>query len=451
MKPTIFLLFFTVIYAQPVTLTSQEKILIKSHSLQCISTGLWAPFNLVEKGKLVGIGFDYWGLIKKRLGIKSSCQKADSWIEVLDAIRQKKADLTIASQETKERLSYAVFSKPYVSYPLVIATRNNVGFIHDIELIKDKTIVMPRSYATTDILLKHYPDLKITYTTSIDRALAMVEKGEAYATLDILPVIAYKINKSGFYSLKISGSIPESFNVGIMLRKDLEALVPLINRAIDSITQEERNRIHERWIEIHHEEKVPKKYFYILLGWIVFVILFFSFWLLSLKKEITKKRRTEAKLKRLVGIDSLTNVFNRYMLDTTLDKEIALAKRYHTPLSIIFFDINKFKDVNDTHGHKIGDLVLKELAKVVQDSIRKSDVLGRWGGDEFLIILVNTTEKDASSLAQNIERVIDQHNFIEQIKIHCTFGITSYREGDDRTSMVKRVDEHFYNMKRKKR
>jgi len=448
MRSIIVLLLFTVVYAKPLPLTSQEKLFIQSHPLQCISTGLWAPFNLIENGKLAGIGFDYWKLIQERLGIKSSCKKASSWIEVLDAIRLKKADLTIASQETKERLSYAVFSKPYVSYPLVIATKNSVGFIHDIELIKDKTIVMPKAYATTDILLKHYPDLKIIYTTSIDRALAMVEKEEAYATLDILPVIAYKINKSGFYSLKISGSIPESFNVGIMLRKDYEVLVPLINRAIDSITQEERNRIHERWIEVHHEEKVPKKYFYILLGWIMFVILFFSFWLLSLKKEITKKRRTEAKLKQLVGIDSLTNIFNRYMLDTTLDKEIALAKRYHRPLSIVFFDINKFKEVNDTYGHKVGDLVLQEVAKVVQNSLRSSDVFGRWGGDEFLIILVNTTEEDAASLAEKISKKIDQHDFSEHIKIHCTFGITSYRDGDDRTSMIKRVDEHFYMAKR---
>ncbi len=447
MKYIIFLLLFTFAYAQPLPLTLQEKQIIQAHPLTCISTGLWAPFNLLEDDKLVGIGFDYWDLIRERLGIEDGCKTANNWTQVLDAIKNKTADMTIAAQATQERLKYAVFSKPYAKYPMVIATKNNIGFIHDIELIRNKVIVMPKKYATTAILLKHYSHLNIKFTDSIDHALSLVEKGEAFATIDILPVIAYKINKNNFETLKISGSIPEYFSVAIMLRKDYAMLVPLINKAIDSITKEEKNAINKRWITIHRQQKIPRKYFYALLASALFVFTFFSVWLLLLKKEIIQKNRTEKKLKKLVNIDSLTGIFNRHMLDATLDNEIALVQRHGNPLCVIFFDIDDFKNINDRYGHKVGDSILKELSKLIAKTIRKSDVFGRWGGDEFLLILLETKEEDALIFAVHLDEVIQKHHFKQDISISCSFGVTCYKNGDTRESMMSRVDKYFYNKK----
>jgi polar amino acid transport system substrate-binding protein len=431
-------------YAQPLPLSQDERELVKSYHLKCISTGLWAPFNLIENGRLAGIGFDYWKLIEERLGLKSEYIKADHWIDVLDAIKERKADLTIASQETKERSAYAVFSKPYARYPLVIATKNSVGFIHDITLIKDKKIVMPKSYATTDMLLKHYPELNIIYTSSIDRALEMVEEGKAFATLDILPVIAYKINKDGYETLKISGSIPEYFKTGIMLRKDYAPLIPLINKAIDSITEKEKQRINERWIELHHEDRVSRKYFYVLLGGSLAVIILFIVWLLYLRKEIYHKKNTEEKLKKLVAIDSLTQVYNRYILNRILDKEVALAHRYNLPLSIILFDIDGFKHINETYGYKTGDIILQELSQTVRNRIRKSDVFGRWENDAFLIILPNTTEENAYILVEYLKETIKEHRFVKNIELCCSFEVTACQDEDSRIEMIYRIDKHFY-------
>jgi polar amino acid transport system substrate-binding protein len=431
-------------YAQPLQLSQEERELVQSHHLKCISTGLWAPFNLIEHGKLAGIGLDYWKLIEDRLGLKSEYIIAEKWTDVLDAIKTRKADLTIATQETKERIAYAVFSKPYARYPLVIATKNSVGFIYDIKLIKDKKIVMPKYYATTDMLLRHYPELNIIYVASIDRALEMVENDEAFATLDILPVIAYKINKDGYDTLKISGSIPEYFKAEIMLRKDYAALIPLINRAIDSITPEEKQHINEHWIKLHHEDRVSKKYFFVLLGWSFAVILFFIIWLLYLRREIYRKRNTEKKLKKLVAIDSLTQVYNRYMLNRILDKEVALAHRYSLPLSIILFDIDGFKKINETYGFKTGDTVLQELSQIIQNRIRKSDVFGRWENDAFLIILPNTTEENASILVEYLQQTIEEYHFTKDIKLHCSFEITACQDEDTRIEMIYRVDKYFY-------
>ncbi len=447
MKNFIFIFIFIFTYAQPLSLTSEEKKLLEQHPVKCISTGLWAPFNLLENGKLVGIGFDYWNLIRKKLGIKNGCKKAKKWTQVLTEIKEKKSDMTIASAPTPERLKYAIFSKPYVTYPIVIATKNDVGFIHDINLIKDKTIAIGKGYAVANILKQYYPELKVKYVESIDEALRLVSESKVFATLEIFPVIAYKLNKNKFYNLKISGSIPHDFPVSIMLRKDYTWLIPLINKAIDTINKEEENTINERWVKLHHIKKVSSKYFYILLIGAFITVLFFSIWLFVLQKKIINKDEKEKELKKLVSIDSLTSIFNRYMLDVTLDKEIALAKRYHTPLSIVFFDINGFKTINDVCGHKKGDYVLKELSTFVSKSVRQSDIFGRWGGDEFLIILVNTTKEDAIIFAKNIDSKIKQYDFKDSLNVSCTFGVTSYQDGDNRETIIKRADEQFYKEK----
>jgi len=448
MKYILFVFLFTFAYTQPLPLTPQEKQILENHPLTCISTGLWAPFNLLEDGKFAGIGFDYWDIIRERLDIKNGCKIAESWTQVLNAIKNKTADMTIATQPTPERLEYASFSRPYVTYPIVIATKNDVGFIHNIDLLKDKTIAIGKGYAVAHILKEYYPTLKVMYVESIDEALDLVDKEKVYATIEILPVLAYKLNKDKFNNLKISGSIPHDFPISIMLRKDHAVLLPLINKAINSITKEEKNRINERWIMIHRTSKVLSKYFYALLFSALFIFTFFSIWLLLLKKEIIQKSRTEKKLKKLVNIDSLTSIFNRYMLDMTLEKEIVLVERHHNPLSVIFFDIDGFKNINDKYGHKVGDSILKELSSLVSKSIRKSDVFGRWGGDEFLLVLLETKEEDAVKFAEHLKNMIETHKFKGHMYITCSFGVTSYKEDDTPQSMITRVDALFYKDKR---
>ena len=167
-----------------------------------------------------------------------------------------------------------------------------------------------------------------------------------------------------------------------------------------------------------------------------------------MKKEIVKKNKTEEKLKKLVNIDSLTGIFNRHMLDKTLEYNIALAQRYGTPLSVIFFDIDKFKKINDTHGHEFGDYVLKEIAKYVQENIRQTDIFGRWGGDEFLIIILEAEENNTAEFAKNIDDLIRKHTFKNNVNVTCSFGVSSYKDEDTLQSIMSRVDTRFYESKK---
>jgi len=450
-KYIVFVLLFVSAYANTLVLSSEEKTLLNSRTFRCISTGLWAPFNLLENDELVGIGFDYWDLIREKLNIKSGCRKAESWTQVLDEIKNKTADVTIAGQPTVEREEYVVFSKPYATYPVVIATRNDVGYIDDINLLHDKTIAVAKGYAVSSLLKKHYPTLKVKYVESLDKALTLIDEGKVYGTIEILPVLAYKLNKHGFNNLKISGGLPYKYGVTIMLRKDYEVVLPLINKAIDSIEPKERNRIIERWTTIHQNKSISKRNLYLILFLLSVMLLISALWLYSLYKKMAKKNQTEEELKKLVYLDFLTSIYNRHMLDLTLAKEISLANRYNQPLSIIFFDIDRFKVINDTYGHKVGDTILEEMAKYVQENIRESDIFGRWGGDEFLLILPLTSEDEAKDLTFKLSSLIEEYLFSSvDIFISCSFGTTGYNEGETRQSLVSRADERLYAAKKQK-
>ena len=145
--------------------------------------------------------------------------------------------------------------------------------------------------------------------------------------------------------------------------------------------------------------------------------------------------------------DKLTALCNRTRLDFVLDKEYYKTLRHKHPLSIILIDIDHFKSVNDIHGHLIGDSVLKELSDILQSCTRKSDIIGRWGGEEFLIICTDTEMVGAKKLAEIVRNNIQDHQFKTVGKITISSGLAQLEEADSIESMLKRADDNLYKAK----
>lgn len=148
--------------------------------------------------------------------------------------------------------------------------------------------------------------------------------------------------------------------------------------------------------------------------------------------------------------DIVTGIYNRRKFEEVLHKEIQRAKRYSHPLSIILVDIDDFKNFNDCFGHKIGDEVLLKVAVLLKENIRDIDSLARWGGDEFSIILPNTSEKNTEHKVEILKEKIRSELMIEDKRIMCSFGVTSYIEGDDSTTIFMRADKKLYLAKKNK-
>lgn len=165
----------------------------------------------------------------------------------------------------------------------------------------------------------------------------------------------------------------------------------------------------------------------------------------SVRQNITDKKRAE----KLSITDSLTSIYNRIHLEESFKEELNRAKRYKTNFSVIMLDIDYFKEVNDTYGHDVGDDVLIDTVNILKQNIRATDILGRWGGEEFLIILPQTDILEAEQLAEKLRVAIYNHNFSKIGKKTCSFGVSEFKDDDDETSknIVKRADNALYEAK----
>ncbi len=164
-----------------------------------------------------------------------------------------------------------------------------------------------------------------------------------------------------------------------------------------------------------------------------------------LEDELTKEREL---LRQQATMDTLTKLYNRQKFQELLEIEFDRKKRFSTVFSVIMLDIDNFKSINDTYGHLIGDIVLKELGTLLTDSIRKIDAACRWGGEEFLIITPQTDLKGAATLAENLRDIIANNIFTGVGRITCSFGVASIGEDDDGDSLLKRVDDALYTSKK---
>ena len=149
--------------------------------------------------------------------------------------------------------------------------------------------------------------------------------------------------------------------------------------------------------------------------------------------------------------DPLTSLFDKGYFNDHLEIEIARSRRHGSVLSLVIFDIDKFKQVNDNYGHLAGDDVLKALARLCQKNIRASDILARWGGEEFVILSPESDSKRTIVFAEKLRRLIEEYSFSIPSQVTCSFGVTEYKEGDSVDSFINRADRALYKAKQEGR
>ncbi len=149
--------------------------------------------------------------------------------------------------------------------------------------------------------------------------------------------------------------------------------------------------------------------------------------------------------------DSLTHIYNRRHFNHFLVAEIDKVKRYGGRFSIIFFDLDHFKQINDTHGHLVGDNILKEVTAIISSANRSSDIFGRYGGEEFIILAASTNIKGAYEHAQRLKQDVEKYQFSVG-RVTCSFGVTEFiPETDSLSTLINRADAALYDAKAKGR
>ncbi len=392
--------------------------------IKVIVTPNWPPFDIYD-GKLHGIGIDLWEKIAKKANLNYIYMLQPKWSELLYDIKEKVADLTPNTSYTKDRSKFAIFTKPYISFPLAVVCRSDFeGDFNDI-----KSLAVGKNFTAYKMMKSHYPDMNYVFTKNTFEALNLVKNNKADCAVDIMPVIMYIINKQNMHNLKIVYKTPFKFKLQIMLRKGLEDIRDRLNIAIDALTPTEKQAILNKYLgKLVIENKISHNNWFYAVILVLIIILIYLFF--NVKKFKTKSQT-----------DLLTGIYNR----GTIEKKIKEIIKNEDG-AIIFFDIDHFKNVNDTYGHEKGDEVLKMLAKLISENIRENDLFGRWGGEEFIIVLPKANYEIVLNKAEKLRSIVENYDF-NGLKITSSFGVTHFNKGEDFDEVINRSDIALYQAK----
>ncbi|HEK9099406.1 GGDEF domain-containing protein [Bacillus pfraonensis] len=164
--------------------------------------------------------------------------------------------------------------------------------------------------------------------------------------------------------------------------------------------------------------------------------------------DITELDELYQEQEQLAAIDSLTEIYNRLKFQQLLEENWKSEKRMNQTMAVILFDIDDFKKVNDTYGHDFGDLALIQLAELMKSKIASQHILARWGGEKFIILATNTTEKEAFQIAESLRFFIETKQFSSISKLTASFGVALYEQGITKEELMQRADIALYEAKK---
>lgn len=437
------LLTFSAETVPAIQFNAQETAYIaKSNAVRMCVDPDWVPFERInEAGKHEGIAADLIQAIAQRVGLRIELYPVKNWEESLAASKAGACQIMSFLNQTPARDQWLIFTDPIFFDPNIIVTREEHPYIGDMNGLTKKTVALPRGTMVEERIRREYPELTPILTENEQQAVALVSGRQADMTIRSLIVAAYAIKKEGLFNLKIAGHVPDFTNklrIGVI--KDEPVLRDILDKGVKTLTAQEREVISNKHVSIQVKQGIDYRLIWQVVGVSTVLLLVILLWM-------QKLRTLNRKLEKLSITDRLTGLYNRLKLDEVLESEIARAPRSGQLFSVILIDIDHFKLVNDRHGHQTGDHVLVDVAKLLRTGTRATDFIGRWGGEEFLIVCPHTDTIGASRLAENLRQTIQDHHFPVVEHKTASFGVASYRQNDTVTEIVSRADAALYAAK----
>lgn len=302
-------------------LTKDEKEFIKTHVLNVSTSKDWKPFSFSHNNTPAGISSDFWNLLSQKTALQSKYNFSSNFTEQLNSIKDKTNDIIFSTGITKKRKLYSRFTKPYITFPISIATLKDENFIENASYLLGKKIAVGKNFTAHKLLKQHYPNMDFLLVENIQQGLENVANKEAYAYVDIKPNLTYNINKLGFQDIKITGNTGLNFELRIMIRDDYPLLQSILNKAIDTLTLEQKNAIVSKWSNVQFEEKLDYDLIWKIIVFVTILILALLYRYFIIKKtNILLKKTIYKKTKELrllnENLENLVNKKNKELLET---------------------------------------------------------------------------------------------------------------------------------------
>ncbi|WP_421866111.1 ABC transporter substrate-binding protein [Motiliproteus sp.] len=418
-------------------LSAEEQLyLIKHRQLNLCINPDWMPYEGMADEKYSGVVAGYVEQLAARLGIKFTLKPHPTFPQHLEALTQGQCDLVAAAMQTPERAKNIDFSSVYFSMPVAVVTR---GARQQQELFKQPLAIL-RGSAFEEILRRRLPDAQLIPVDSTAEGMDWVEQGKVAGYVSAAAHLSLELQQNPRSGFVISTPFNDTWDLSLGVYQN-RLLADILSKAIDSISVADHQQIRAQWLPAPFENEFDYQLLWQISAVAALVLLF----LVYRNRVISGYNR---QLKVLASVDQLTGINNRYSLDTKLGDQINIASRYDRNLSLIFFDIDDFKLINDRYGHQIGDQILQQVAATVVTNLREADIFGRWGGEEFLVLLPEVNRDQALLGAEKIRAAIAKTHFVQGIRLTCSFGVTSYQTGDSVSDFVSRADFGLYEAKR---
>ena len=406
--------------------------------LPSLSLGIekdWHPYEYVnEKEEYSGLSADYIDYIENILSLKIEVDKNYNWLESLTAIEHNKIDLISAISRTTERAKVMLFTEPYFSAATVLVSRKNGFNANSLESLKGRTIGIPVENALSTYIAADYPEITIIIVGSTISGLKKLNEGKFDAFINDISIINHVINKEQLSDLIITGFSPYRLKITMAVRTELEPLVGILNKVFLNITEKEKAAIANNWLSVQVNTGTELS---TIILWVLPIILLLMLIILIFV-------RMNRRFKELSLTDQLTGLRNRRFLQNNLKNDVEIILRMNSKAKLnlmqgkqsksdlIFFlvDLDQFKQINDYHGHAIGDVVLSQIKSILNKVFRETDYLVRWGGEEFLIISRFISRKQAPELAERLRESFEKHDFDigqgETLKKTCSIGFACF-------------------------
>ncbi|MBY4676633.1 transporter substrate-binding domain-containing protein [Marinobacterium sp. CAU 1594] len=437
----------------------ENNYLLNRSSLHYCVDPDWLPYEGISpEGEHIGMTADYVALFRKLLNVELKLLPTSSWSQSLHSVYDRDCDLLLSAAKTAARTRHLYFTEPYLEVPLVVATRDDQLFIDDMKSVLDKRFAVIMDYAWIDLLQQRYPQIQLVQVDNIREGLQKVSSGELFGFIDGVVPIARAIQQYDLINLKIAGKTDISVQLSVALRNDAAELLSIFNKLIGAISPREREAILQKWVAVRYERGFDYSLMWQILAVLAVIgsLLFYRHLLLA--RQAAELRRAHQALReahaeiaeqnrnlaQLSTTDTLTGLSNRLKLDRELAGEVVRAERYQRSLSLLLIDIDHFKQVNDSFGHQTGDEVICRVADALNTHVREADVVGRWGGEEFLVLCPETSLQAACGLAEKLRRLIEACDFAIAGQCTASIGVAAWRYGEAPDELMKRADDALY-------